>query len=184
MTFQEYSNYFKSIIDKDITELQAPYDNPEYIDYTRLNWSRMNRWMKTGKLSDEILRAVKKIDTQQQWIIITEPWCGDAAHSLPFLELLSRENPFINTDYELRDSKPFRIKSYLTNGAKSIPQLIIRTADGKDKCAWGPRPKSCQKIYNKLVKEKAPFEEVKIVLQKWYNADKGKELQEELLDLL
>lgn len=81
MTFEEYKSYFSDIIDKDQDKQVAPYDNPMYYDYTKLNWSRMKRWLKTGKLSSEVLEAVKKIKTPQNWIIITEPWCGDASHN-------------------------------------------------------------------------------------------------------
>lgn len=184
MTFEAYHQYFESIIQKNVTEHTAPYNNPDYFDYTRLNWSRMNRWLKTGQLTDAMTYAVKAIDSPQQWIIITEPWCGDAAHSVPFLEMISRLNPLITVSYELRDSEPFRINDYLTNGGKSIPKLVIRDGKGKDLATWGPRPAACQEIYSKLTAEKADFEKVKTELQLWYNADKGIGVQEELTNLL
>ena len=80
MTFEAYHQYFESIIQKSPEQQTAPYNNPDYFDYTKLNWSRMNRWLKTGKITDAMTEAVKAIDSPQQWIIITEPWCGDAAH--------------------------------------------------------------------------------------------------------
>ncbi len=184
MTFEAYHQYFESIIQKNADEHTAPYNNPDYFDYTRLNWSRMNRWLKTGQLTDAVKEVVKAIDSPQQWIIITEPWCGDAAHSVPFLEMISRLNPLITVSYELRDSEPFRINDYLTNGGKSIPKLVIRDSEGKDLATWGPRPAACQEIYSKLTAEKADFEKVKTELQHWYNADKGVGVQEELSNLL
>jgi hypothetical protein len=184
MNFQEYSSYFKNILLKSASEHELPYDNPAYLDYTRLNWSRMNRWFKKGKLSDEIVEIVKKIDQPQHWIIITEPWCGDAAHNIPFLEMVARENSQISVSYELRDAPPYRIEEYLTNGTKSIPKLIIRNQKGRDLGTWGPRPANCQKMYAALLKENASFEIIKTELQTWYNSNKGKELQEELEDVL
>ena len=136
MTFEEYKSYFSDIIDKDQDKQVAPYDNPMYYDYTKLNWSRMKRWLKTGKLSSEVLEAVKKINTPQNWIIITEPWCGDASHNVPFMEMIAKENPLISISYELRDSEPNRINEYLTNGGKSIPKLIIRDTEGVDLATW------------------------------------------------
>lgn len=184
MTFQEYTTYFKSIIDRPAGEQQSPYDNPAYLDYTKLNWARMNRWLKTGQLSAGLKEVVKAIDRAQQWIVITEPWCGDAAHSVPFIELASRENPLISVSYELRDSEPFRINEYLTGGSKSIPKLVVRDQDDKDLGSWGPRPLDCQVIYSRLQSKKADFEEIKTSLQHWYNANKGKDLQDELTGLL
>jgi len=182
MTFQEYSTHFENILHTD--SHQPPYDNPQYLDYTKLNWSRMNRWLKTGQLLDEMIALIRQIDEPQQWIVITEPWCGDAAHSIPFIEMMARENSLITTSYELRDTAPFLIEQYLTNGARSIPKLIIRDAQGNDLATWGPRPKDCQTIYQALTAEKASFDIVKVQLQNWYNANKGQDIQKELIALL
>ena len=184
MTFSEYIAYFQDIVAKETAELAAPYNNPDYLDYTKLNWHRMNRWLKTGSLSEALMQKVKSISTPQHWILITEPWCGDAAHSVPFIELLSRENPFITLSYELRDSEPHRIDSYLTRGGKSIPKLVIKNAEGHDLGTWGPRPAGCQEIYDRLMQEKASFDKVKEEIQHWYNNNKGVAIQEELSALL
>lgn len=144
----------------------------------------MNRWLKTGQLSDELKAVINNINAPQHWLIITEPWCGDAAHSVPFLEMISKLNPLISTSYELRDSEPFSINHYLTNGGKSIPKLVIRDTEGSDLATWGPRPAACQEIYSRLTEEKADFEKVKTELQIWYNADKGKGVQQELTELI
>jgi hypothetical protein len=183
MTFEEYKSYFSDIIDKDQDKQVAPYDNPMYYDYTKLNWSRMKRWLKTGKLSSEVLEAVKKIKTPQNWIIITEPWCGDASHNVPFMEMIAKENPLISISYELRDREPNRINEYLTNGGKSIPKLIIRDTEGVDLATWGPRPEEAQVIYNNLMQNNASFDDVKIEMQNWYNENKGNDLQKEFAEL-
>nr|WP_294928766.1 thioredoxin family protein [uncultured Flavobacterium sp.] len=184
MTFKEYQHYFETIINKPIEEQDAPFDNPDYMEYTKLNWSRMNRWLKTGKLTDDIKTVVRDIGSPQNWIIITEPWCGDAAHSVPFIEMIAGENPLISTSYSLRDSSPSLIDAYLTNGSKSIPKLVIRGENGKDIAIWGPRPENCQQFYQQLLDEKADIEKIKTDLQIWYNANKGQALQQELLALL
>lgn len=184
MTFQEYFSDFETIVNTPLDEQNAPYDNPDYIDYTKLNWSRMNRWLKKGKLSEGLKSIIHQINRSQQWIVITEPWCGDAAHSVPFIELASRENPLISITYELRDNEPFRINEYLTNGSKSIPKLIIRDTDGKALGTWGPRPKGCQDVYEKLTAENADFERTKTEIQHWYNSNKGEDVQDELFALV
>lgn len=184
MNFQEYSTYFESILKKAETEPQPPYDNPEYLEYTKLNWSRMNRWFKTVKISEELLETIKEINKPQHWIVITEPWCGDAAHNIPFIEMVANLNPLISISYELRDTEPFLIDQYLTNGTKSIPKLIIRDEQGNDLVTWGPRPRNCQKMYADLVSENADFERVKTEIQNWYNANKGVDIQNELKELI
>ena len=184
MNFQEYLDYFKSIVDKSSSENEPSYNYSDYYDYTKLNWSRMNRWFKTGKLSAQLLEVINKIDKPQNWIVISKPWCVDAAHSVPFIEMAARENSLISASYELKDAEPFRIEQYHTNGTKSIPKLDVRIADGNDLGTLGPRPKDCQVLYSKLTLQKAAFETVKVELQNWYNTNKGTDIQKELIEII
>ena len=182
MDFQQYQDYFQEILSN--PNAPAPYNNIDYLDYTKLNWTRQQRWLKTGVVDPTLAQAIADIDHPQEWIILTEPWCGDASHTVPFIYKLSVLNPLINATYQLRDSEPFLIEQYLTNGGKSIPKLIIRDQAGKDLVVWGPRPAACQVIYNELTAAHADFGTIKTELQKWYNADKGQSFQRELLEAL
>ena len=141
----------------------------------------MNRWLKRFEPQDAMKSLIASITEPQHWIVITEPWCGDAAHSVPQLYQMVRNNPNIDFEIQLRDSEPFLIEDYLTDGSKSIPKLIIRNDVGHDKVIWGPRPEPLQRIYMQMKDEERPFEEIKEALQKWYNEDKGEILQRELL---
>jgi len=179
MDFIAYQQLFQHIL-TDINPL-FPYNDPHYLNYTRLNWSRQERWLKVGVLNEELVTLIESIGTKQNWTIITEPWCGDASHNLPFIHRLSELNALIKVDYQLRDSEPFLINSYLTRGSKSIPKLIIADAENTDLATWGPRPAGCQLLYEQLVKDNVVMEQQKIALQQWYNADKGVSLQQELV---
>lgn len=182
MEFTQYRSAFEQLVNG--TALPAPYDNPDYLAYTKMNWSRMNRWLKKGTIAEQLRETVARITKPQRWIVITEPWCGDAAHSVPFIEMAARTNPMIAVEYELRDAAPFRINGYLTNGGKSIPKLIVRDEGGRDLAVWGPRPVECQHLFDRLKADGADFETQKIALQHWYNADKGQSMQQELQALL
>ncbi|GHE37732.1 thioredoxin family protein [Sphingobacterium griseoflavum] len=179
MTFQEYLDYFEQILASPAE--YPPYDDVEYFNYTKLNWSRMNRWLKRFEPSAVMKNLVASITEHQHWIVITEPWCGDAAHSVAQLYQIVKNNPNIDFDIQLRDTHPFLIDDYLTNGGKSIPKLIIRNDVGHDKVIWGPRPQALQAIFESMKAESKSFEEIKEVLQKWYNEDKGIALQDELI---
>lgn len=181
MTFEEYIHHFEQIIQSETPE--APYDNPDYFEYAKLNWSRMNRWLKNGVINNELKGKIASIGSKQTWILIAEPWCGDAAHSTPFIKMITDLNPKITLEIQLRDSGS-EIDNYLTNGGKSIPKLIVRDDKGKDLFTWGPRPKDCQAVYTKLHEAGADFEATKIALQKWYNDNKGVEIQKELEELI
>lgn len=181
MTFDAYLDYFQQILNAKTDELPEFYQNPEIIEYTKLNQVRVNRWVKTGQLLPEAIEKIKSISQAQQWIVITEPWCGDASHIVPFIELLARENDLIKVDYELRDSEPHRINQYLTGGAKSIPVLVIQDANGNDIGVFGPRPSACQEFFMAEKAKNASMDHLKVQLQKWYNEDKGVQIQKEII---
>lgn len=181
MNFQQYSEHFERILHSPAPE--APYNDPAFYNYVKLNWSRMNRWLKKGVLSPELKDALTNM-APQKWIVLLEPWCGDAAQIVPFIELMQRSTDRIVVDYQLRDEAPFLIESYLTNGGKAIPKLIAQDSNGNDVFVWGPRPAACQQLNDELKELHVPVEELKIALQNWYNEDEGRELQKEITDLL
>lgn len=177
-----YLNIFDEILDS--SQPPMPYDNPAYLDYLKLNRSRQKRWLKTGVIQEELKKTITNIKSSQVWYIITEPWCGDAAHSIPFIKLATELNPLIDLKIVWRDTPPFMIENYLTNGGKSVPKLVIRDKNKNDLAVWGPRPLECQNVYQNLKDQNANFDEIKITLQSWYNKDKGKSIQNEITALL
>lgn len=182
MKFEDYLKLCQDIHDG--IYQNAPYDDSEYLEYSKMNYVRMQRWLKRGVISDELKQKIQKLDKKQNWILITEPWCGDAAHSVPFIHMLSQLNPLITLDIELRDSEPFRIDQYLTNGGKSIPKMVIQDENEHDLWVWGPRPHLAQELFISLKEQDKDFEEIKESIQKWYNEDKGAALQKEFLSFL
>ena len=180
MNWQEYTNYFTEILES--TEYKEPY-NDDFLNYTRLNQSRSNRWLKHGIISDALKNQIAKIQQKQTWILITEPWCGDASHCNPFIFKMSELNDLIELKIQLRDSDS-EIDNYLTNGGKSIPILIIRDELGNDLAVWGPRPKACQIVFDELKSREVDFITFKTELQNWYNKDQGHEIQQEFETLL
>lgn len=181
MNYAEYLQYTQHLLSG--PSYPPPYDNPVYLEYARLGNSRMKRWGNSMILLENLVNYVRSIDQPQTWIVITEPWCGDAAPMIPFISGLAKENPFISLDIQLRDQPPFLIEKYLTNGGKSIPKLIVRNANGKDLFTWGPRPAYAQQLVQELNASGTEKSEVVLALQNWYNDNKGDEMQQEWLDL-
>ncbi len=183
MTFEAYLTYFEDVLEN--PTIHKGYEDEEYYHYTKMNWSRMGRWLKKFQPSVETNEFFASITVPQKWILITEPWCGDAAHSVPMIYEMVKSNPYIELDIQLRDQEPFLIDQYLTNGGKSIPKLVIRNQqDTEDIAVWGPRPAGCTRVFETLKAKEAPFSEIKEEIQKWYNQDKGHEIQQELIALL
>lgn len=178
INWYEYLSSFEDILSRKLRK--KPYDNAAYLQYVKLNKSRMNRWLRTGLLKGSTQQTIEKIREVQNWYIITEPWCGDAAHSVPFIYLLSELNQNIKLTLILRDSEPEWIERYLTNGSRSIPKLIVRNNYDEDLFTWGPRPKECQLLISELKKQQISDEDIKTRAQEWYNKNKGISLQEEI----
>ncbi len=179
MNITAYEKQFDDILDG--TNNNDPYDNEDYVNYVKMNKARMSRWYKKGKISPEITETILKIDQPQNWVLITEPWCGDAAHSHAFIGKLATINPKINLTIQNRDAANSEIEKYLTNGGKSIPKLIVRDEAGNDLFDWGPRPKEAQAIVMEQKNDNTiSAEDKKKQLQSWYNKDKGTMIQEEL----
>lgn len=176
MNYTEYKQLFEEILAN-----PTYYNKESYMEYTRLNRSRMKRWDKQLVLDEKLSTILKAITSPQKWIIITEPWCGDAAHVIPFLVRMTELNELISYDIQLRDSEPFLIDNYLTNGSKSIPKLIIKDESETDLFVWGPRPKGAAEVLSNLKAENADAETTKVAIQNWYNADKGISLTDEVL---
>ena len=181
MNYTQYKQLFEKILENG--NPAHPYDDASYLDYTRLNRSRMNRWDKQLKLDENLAFLIEQITSPQHWIVISEPWCGDAAHIVPFLIKLAEQNSLISYEIQLRDSEPFLIQNYLTKGTKSIPKLIVRDEKGNDIFNWGPRPKGAQALMEKMKAENVDNGTIKIALQNWYNNDKGVSLYSELSEI-
>lgn len=179
MKFTEYHNLFDTLLAEPRTDV---YADDNYKTYTELNQKRQERWLKKGKLTEDTIETLSKITTIQKWTVISEPWCGDASHIVPFLHLMAEQSDKIELEIVLRDQPPFLIDKYLTNGGKAIPILIIQKEDTE--LVWGPRPAEAQNLVQQFKKDNVPIDEQKITLQKWYNSNKGIDIQQEIVDLL
>ena len=182
MNWNTYNSLFENILSKENTA--APYDKEAYFNYTSLNFSRQNRWFKRGVLTEELKTQIESISEEQQWILITEPWCGDAAHINPFIKMASELNDKVDLKINLRDGEDSLIQEYLTNGVSmSIPILVVRDKDDQDLFVWGPRPKDAQALLmSHKTDDSKTNDEKKIEFQAWYNKNKGADIQSELLE--
>ena len=181
ITWTEYTEFVDLILNNE--NPPEPYNDAEYLHYAKMNRERGDRWLKTFQPLPETVEAFAGIKKKQNWVLITEPWCGDAAHVNPIVYLLSELNENISLNIQLRDSNS-EIENYLTNGTLSIPKLVIRDAEGNDLSTWGPRPEGAKKLFTELREQGAAKEEYIVALQKWYNADKTQSIQRELSEIV
>jgi|GEM_PF-19109 len=178
---------YTRLIDELVTNGQTtgPDQSEAFIHYTALNQQRMHRWEKTIQLLPSAETALKSVTVPQTWLVLTEAWCGDAAHSIPVLHALAALNPLITLRFVFRDENPELMDRYLTNGvSRSIPKLIaLDTATREELFTWGPRPTPLQATFLKMREEGIAYAAIKEELQRWYNKDRSVTIQQEMAAL-
>ena len=183
-TYPEYVKLMEDLLAEG--KSTAPQQDENLTEYSKMNLRRMNRWEKTLKISTEAEAKIKAYEGKMIWLVISEGWCGDAAHSLPVIHQLADLNPNIEMRVVLRDQHEDLMNQFLTNGGKSIPKLIMYDVDQKEVIAdWGPRPTTATQMVEDY---KAEHGQVDIgfreQLQLWYNKDRGQNIIADLLKLM
>lgn len=156
-----------------------------YNKYMKLNWSRHKRFEKKLKLSEAGINYLKNNESSITWLVITEPWCGDSAASLPVLYQMAKEMP--NADFKIvfRDQYIPLIKAFLTGTSMAIPKLILLDEENNPLETWGARPKAAQEIMEEFKKSgTGDKDQVYTDIQKWYTKDKGQSIEREIIELL
>ena len=160
--------------------------SPDYINYTKLNESRMHRLDKTIEVTQETKALLENLSKEYIWLVISETWCGDAAQVIPVINKMAEVASKIDLRIVFRDENEDLMNLFLTNGTKSIPKLIIIEKEtGEVVGDFGPRPTQAKQL---IIDYKAAHgvvdETAKIELQKWYLADKGVSIQNEICALI
>ncbi|MCF6350245.1 MAG: thioredoxin family protein [Flavobacteriaceae bacterium] len=179
---------FRNLVSKLITENKSTGNEQSEVlsHYSLLNDKRMKRIDKTIKITAETLATINNIKTNLIFLVLTEGWCGDSAQTLPVINKIATLTTKIELKILLRDTNEDLMQHFLTNGAKSIPKLIILEKKNlKVLNSWGPSPNNLRKIVIAYKKEKGTLDdEFKKNIQVWYNKDKGISTQKEIASLL
>ncbi|QBA65118.1 thioredoxin family protein [Muriicola soli] len=184
MTYDEFRELVADLAKEHGTT--GPEQSEAYKNYTELNHRRMKRWDKTLKVSDAYRSKIEDYNGKVVWLVITESWCGDAAPSLPVMNKFAQINNNIELRIILRSEYPQVMDAFLTDGKRSIPKLIvINTEEFEVLGSWGPLPSQASLMAGEYKKKHgsltAAFKED---LQQWFNADKGSNTLEDLMQLL
>lgn len=167
---------------------------PHMLDYTRINMARMNRLDRTARITEEATKVLEGLDRSLYWLVLTEGWCGDAAQVIPVLAKMAERTERIELRLLMRDAHPELMDRFLTEKSRSIPKLVIVDRNSLEVLGtWGPRPAELQQqvLEAKAIREKAPASEQDLLyrealthVQRWYNQDKTRSVQKEVVILL
>lgn len=183
LSFDDYITLTESIIaGKSEREI---YQNDKMLRYTRSNLDRMKLVLEKMKLSQKLYNAVSAIENTQNWVVITEPWCGDASWGTTALHMIASACDKINFHILLRDNFPELIQHYHTNGSESIPKLVCLNGELNELWTWGPRPKALQSLIDAYKSQNDfDFRESVRKVHDWYGKDMTASIQEEILSLI
>jgi len=179
-TYSEYREYVDQLLLQNKTT--GVNQSEALLEYTKMNVHRMKRWDKMAKLSPELSESLKQ-SLPQTWIVLAEAWCGDAAQSLPWINIMALTGN-IELVILLRDENLDIMDSYLTNGGRSIPKLVALSKTNKELFNWGPRPNEVKLLFDKLKSEGLNHDDIITSVHAWYAKDRGKSISEEFTKLI
>jgi hypothetical protein len=113
-------------------------------------------------------------------LAISEDWCVDTSSTIPTLARVAESVPGVDLRLILRDANLDIMDRYLTNGARSIPVVIVLDGDFNEVGRWGPRPSALQAwvMANRAL---LPRAEVVKEERRWYARDRGETSVREVL---
>lgn len=180
-------NEYRTFVSKLISDGKSTgrEQSADLLHYSELNEVRMKRLEKTLKLDLEVEKALQNLKSKQTWLVISEGWCGDAAQILPIIKLMSDAYENIDLKLVFRDENEELINQFLTNGAKSIPKLLVLDEAFNLINHWGPRPEGAKNLIKEYKAKIGIVDEAaKIALQKWYLDDKGISTMKEIVGMI
>ncbi len=182
-SYQEYRDLIKLLVQAGKTT--GPVQSESFVAYTKLNAARMKRWDKTYNPTLNIQRVANERNKSETWLVLTEAWCGDAAHNVPVLARIAALQPKINFRLALRDENIELMDLFLTGNGRSIPKLICLDDNLNVIDSWGPRPAILQeRVFAEKQSPTMPKEEFSKWMHGWYNGDKGRTVESEILELM
>ncbi|SFU28447.1 Thioredoxin [Pustulibacterium marinum] len=183
MSYDAYLSLVATLVAEGKSTSKIPSE--EMSLFTKLNYKRMLRLNKTIKIDGRDEEVIASYSKKVTWLVLVESWCGDAAQILPIVYKVAALNKNITLKIILRDENLDVMDLCLTNGARSIPKLLVINEDYEIINDFGPRPEAALKLvddfreqYGKLTPEFKQF------LQLWYNKDRGKNTVKDLLQLM
>ncbi|GAA4965691.1 thioredoxin family protein [Algibacter aquimarinus] len=184
ISYQNYIDLVKQLVENNSST--GAEKTEALANYTKLNLRRMKRWDKKINISEEAENRIKQFNNSVTWLIITESWCGDAAHVIPVLNKIAELNSNIDIKIVFRDENRELMSMFLTNGGEAIPKLImIDNESGEVVNTYGPRPSEATSYVNRFKAMHGKLTpDFKEDLQHWYNKDKGQNIIDDVIELL
>jgi hypothetical protein len=183
MSYAMYRSTISDLLQRGLTT--GNHQNPEMLDYARLNDHRMDRIEKRFQMLPSLQATLNGLNESLHWLVLSEGWCGDAAQNLPALEKIAEHSHGkIHLRVLLRDEHTELMDQWLTDGGRSIPKLIQLNAAFEATGTWGPRPAEAQVMVVAAIAAGEDHHLYAERVHKWYAHNNSADLQGEILELL
>ena len=184
ITYEAYRNTIDTLLKEG--KSTGHEQSADLTHYSELNVTRMNRLEKTMTIAAEFVEQLKALKGDYLWLVISEGWCGDAAQLVPIFHKMAELSPNIEMKIALRDDNNALMNLFLTNGARSIPKLIVIDKNTLEVLGdFGPRPQEAKQLILDYKAEHGVVDETaKTNLQLWYLHDKGLSTQQEIMAVM
>ncbi len=184
MSYTKYRGMISSLLEQGKSTGHTQSD--DLLNYSKLNEVRMNRYDKKMVVLEEVINKLMGLKKKYVWLLITEGWCGDAAHIVPVINKLAAITTAVDLKIVLRDENEGLMNMFLTNGNKAVPILVVLDETNLEVLGnWGPRPEGASNLITSYKRQYGKIDDTaKTELQLWYNHDKGQSVQQEIADLM
>lgn len=157
---------------------------PAYLESVVKNSAWWHDTYRLAKVGEEHIKRAGTLPQSWKLLALSEDWCGDAINILPYVARLVETAP---TKLELRvlvrDSNPDIMNAHLTGTSRAIPIVVALDCTSAEHGWWGPRPLELQELalgdWWTL-----PKDERRLRMRTWYARDRGRQILDELLQLL
>ncbi|HSM35428.1 MAG TPA: thioredoxin family protein [Longimicrobiales bacterium] len=140
-------------------------------------------YYRRARAPNDLVERARRIGGRWRFLVIAEDWCGDAFNTIPFLQRFVDAVDGWEMRLIRRDANPELMNRYLTEGARSIPVVVVLDETGAEAAWWGPRPEELQ-AYFQAQRGRRERADLYRELRTWYVRDRGRTTLEEVLDLL
>ncbi len=187
MTYEGFKTEVERLYNQGQPTSGSP-DDSALLAFTKLNLNRMGRNEKTNKVDPELASQIADFPKPMYWLVLVEGWCGDVAESVPVMHNLAKGFDHFRLGLIFRDQHLDVMDTFLTNGARAIPKLIIIDDEQLSVLtSWGPRPEPLQAFVDEQKQARYQYEtkmdwvnSIHEGLHKWYAKDRGQTIQKEL----
>lgn len=170
------------------TSLRVWYDEAMMLDAfiatAKANRELWEATMRRATVPDDLVRRAAAIAAPRHLLVLHEDWCGDAVNTVPVVAALADAVPHLDLRVLARDEHPVLMDRHLTNGARSIPIVVVLDEEYVELGWWGPRPAELQAWAMSPEARALSKDDRYRELRRWYARDRGRTTLTEIVELL